>query len=56
MTDATKIMLVTCDTLKGKSARYVLTAYFVGVVSNKGLTNRLLVFIVEAVATAMGGP
>ncbi|MBI5470477.1 sortase [Candidatus Kaiserbacteria bacterium] len=29
--DTTKLTLVTCDTLKGKSARYVLTAYFVGV-------------------------
>jgi LPXTG-site transpeptidase (sortase) family protein len=31
-TDATKLTLVTCDTLTGKSARYVLTAYFVGTV------------------------
>ena len=35
ITDDKKLILVTCDTLTGKSARYILTASFVGVVDTK---------------------
>jgi LPXTG-site transpeptidase (sortase) family protein len=37
-TDATKLYLVTCDTLTGKSARFVLEADYVGAFGPGGLS------------------